>query len=192
MAPPSKGKRRQVAALHSALVICPSFARILTRTFKLHPSSGGATERFSQRRSLRRIVSALEDSSVQRGAAHTALCPWRPLTLTAPSACQCLGQVECVFHARGIGLPIRPWTLVRKDLELLEFRQLTRVRWIGTAIALAGIWLFTSLKFGPERCLERHRTAAAAPEVPPVPGRGSEQGAGLWFASEAHSGLQLE
>src|SRR6266498_3897717 len=30
-------KRRQVAALHSALVICPSFARILTRTFKLHP-----------------------------------------------------------------------------------------------------------------------------------------------------------
>ena len=93
---------------------------------------------------------------------------------------------------KGIGLPIRPWTLIRKDLELLEFRQLTRVRWIGTAIALAGIWLFTSLKFGPERCLERHRTAAAAPEVPPVPGRGSEQGAGLWFASEAHSGLQLE
>src|SRR5919109_210481 len=30
MAPPSKGKRRQVAALHSALVICPSFAHILT------------------------------------------------------------------------------------------------------------------------------------------------------------------
>jgi len=32
MAPPSKGKRRQVwqvAALHGALVICPSFARIL-------------------------------------------------------------------------------------------------------------------------------------------------------------------
>src|SRR6266516_649444 len=33
MAPTSKGKRRQVAALHSALVICRSFARILTRTF---------------------------------------------------------------------------------------------------------------------------------------------------------------
>src|SRR5439155_12843122 len=37
MAPPSKGKRRQVAALHSALVICPSFARILTRTFNRTP-----------------------------------------------------------------------------------------------------------------------------------------------------------
>src|SRR6266487_264130 len=37
MAPPSKGKRRQVAALHSALVICPSFARILTRTFNCTP-----------------------------------------------------------------------------------------------------------------------------------------------------------
>src|SRR6266498_4492948 len=30
MAPASKGKRRQVAALHSALLIGPSFARILT------------------------------------------------------------------------------------------------------------------------------------------------------------------
>src|SRR5439155_22707091 len=44
---------------------------------------------------------------------------------------------------KGIGLPIRPWTLVRKDLELLEFRRLTRARWIGTAIALPGIRLFT-------------------------------------------------
>ena len=44
---------------------------------------------------------------------------------------------------KGIGLPIRPWTLIRKDLELLEFRRLTRARWIGTAIALPGIRLFT-------------------------------------------------
>src|SRR5437763_711797 len=36
--PASERKRRQVAALHSALVICPSFARILTRTFNCTPS----------------------------------------------------------------------------------------------------------------------------------------------------------
>jgi hypothetical protein len=39
MAPASKGKRRQVAALHGALVICPSFARILTRTSSCTRSS---------------------------------------------------------------------------------------------------------------------------------------------------------
>ena len=49
---------------------------------------------------------------------------------------------------KGIGLPIRALDPCKKDLELLEFRRLTRARWIGTAIALPGIWLFTSLKFG--------------------------------------------